>query len=450
MQASEEPLRKRVVFITSDPLNPVVGHLLSRLSIYFNLLVISDVELEESFPFRTQYYCHKPSMLAKISLLFFKNIEVRAEANFLKRNVYSKYRHLLHIFFLLKNVFLFFFRLPLYSEICQFLYSTNYQKHLTGIQQDDVCITDANLRHVRYLIPVIVAAKRQSKHLCSLVYSFDNTHYSTLNTFSDSYIVWNEVNKRELKTFYAIPENKIFISASLIIDYLLERGLPAKPKENAVSNSNTTVTLLYSAVNPNDDHIMSRYEEDFIFDLGQSIFDENPRFRLIVRPYPNKGEFQTFKKLESQPWAEVYQHENFITIPRLGNDQESLSFNNSPAEKIKQFFEVDGFISAGSTYTIEFAFSGRPIIHLDPRKFERNDKNKKFFERMELFEHLDIFADPRFSANLPSNKKELIEYTKNLSALAETGYNQFLIDFGSFDISRLASDRVVDFVKSIK
>ena len=66
-------------------------------------------------------------------------------------------------------------------------------------------------------------------------------------------------------------------------------------------------------------------------------------------------------------------------------------------KKDSRFFEADVLISANSTYTLEFAFSNKPILHLDANFLKNSfSKHSFFFERLANYQHL-IFSPKTFS-----------------------------------------------------
>ena len=431
---------RRLIFITSDPLNPVIKTFLTDFPNSLHPVVLSDVALDDSYPVNHQFYSYRPSLVERFVLLFFKPIMVRSEQQFNKRNIYSRNRRLVNGLFFLKKIVDRLIGLPTYSEICRWLYSNRYSDKPFAFKPEDVCLTDANLAHTSALIPAVVAAANKTSHLCSLVYSWDNTHYSTLNTFSDSYLTWNGINKKELEDYYGIDRDKIFVTGSLLMDYLLKTDLTKPDKSTGDDGS---LRILYPAVFPQGDLVMARNEISFITDLGRYLHKKNPQIKLIFRSYPSLGAEDVLGTLREEPWVQIYEHKNYKTISRLGNKAEKISFVSSYQTKVDEFFEADILLSAGSTYTLEYAYSGMPIIHLDALTFSRNANNHDFFERLAIYGHLDVLSNDQYSQNLPKSPEQIYDFLKNLGKISQSGYNQYLISLSTPDPSISSKDRVI-------
>lgn len=440
---------QRLIFITSDPLNPVLISLVKKLSLKFETIILSDVKLDIDYPAKTFFISHKPSKFEKFIALFYRPILSRAEQRFPERNSYTRLKHLVNFLFYLKQFVNKIYQLPFYSDIFWNLHLNKKLDMPVPIRPSDICLTDANLRHVYSLIPFVVYAKAQSKHLCSIVYSWDNTHYSTLNTFSDSYLVWNDINKRELSNWYNIPKRKIVVVGSLMHDYLKKCSFPAQEKQTKEVSKDAQLRVLYAAVFPSSDIIMASHEIDFILNLGKFLYKKNPRFSLLFRAYPSKGALDVLLPLRAEPWVEIYEHDNFISIPRLGNQNETISFKRDGQKKVNEFYDVDCLLSAGSTYTLEYAFSDNPIIHIDARFFTRAEGNSEFLKRLSLYGHLDQLNNKDFPANLPKNFNEISKALFSLDILRNSGYSQYLRGLANNSAEIMASERVVQHLKTI-
>ena len=386
----------------------MVIKLVKSLTQKFETIVISDIHLDNTYPCETIFYKHNYSMFQKFALLFNRPINSVQERKFVKRNVYRRSKNLINILFILKLLVSKIFYLPLYSDIVFFLFKRKrVEKGI--INKGDLCIVDSNLRHTLTINPLVVRASIVGK-LISFVYSWDNPQYSTLNKFSLAYLVINKQNKKELIDFYNISEEKFFITGSLIHDYLMENGLPRDTIDQEISESKE-LKILYAAVFGNIDEIMIKEEVNFILNLLKHLENNGVNNKLIFRPYPSIANPDLYKPIENHPNIYIYKHDNFKTIPRLGNESETISFSKSE-EKINQFFDVDVLLSAGSTYTLEFAYSNKPIVHMNANKFIKSKENLPFFERLSIYGHLNHFSNGEFKDNIVGNFTELVRAIK--------------------------------------
>ena len=433
----------RLIFITSDPLNPVIIKLISAISQKLTVVVLSDVPLDSGYPVEKHYFSYKYGRVSKFFGLFYSPSQARQEKQFPKRNMYRRGRYIINFLFYCKKVFELFVKLPTYSQIYRYLYRNKEIQFPITFQASDICITDSNLRHVYYLIPAVIHASIHCKHLIALVYSWDNTHYSTLMSFADSYLVWNQRNKEELVNWYGISEEKIFLTGSLIHDYLIEHNITKVVAPRIRDNGGGDCKLIYAAVVSPNDSLMARHEVRFILAFGREMYRRNPKFKLLFRAYPSRGQIDILLPLRKEPWIELYEHKNFVSIPRLGNKNEEISFSVDASEKIMQFYMADALLSTGSTYTLEFAFTGLPIIHLDARKFQTDECNQDFFDRLALYGHLDILSDDDYAKNLPTTIDQIYTCISNLKDLRLSGYSDYLFSLASVSREELAKDKVM-------
>ena len=440
--------KKRLIFLTLDPLNPVIKKLIESLSEDFKIIVVSDIHLDSSYQCESIYYKHRPTFTEKFLLLFYRPNESIAEKEFMQRNVYRKYRFIINILFLLKKLFHKLFYLPTYSEINNFLYK-NKTVDNGIITPNDICVVDSNLRHTLTINPMVVRASKVTK-LISIVYSWDNPQYSTINTFSNAYLVINEPNKQEIQKYHNIDSKKIFITGSLIHDYLIEHGLPRSPidKKN-LRKPEDPLRILYAAVFGNIDEIMIKEEVKFLVKLSDKLNKKNIQHELIFRPYPSIANPSLYDPLKKILNITLHEHKNYKTIPRLGNKSERISFSKND-EKIDQFFDVDVLISSGSTYTLEFSFSDRPIIHLNANGFLGTIDSSLFFERLAIYGHLNHLSPSNYDRNVVNSFDEICSSLTDLDQLNKSEYNNYLREFSNpfYENKTLARDNIVDYVKN--
>lgn len=382
------------------------------------------------------YFKYKYKFYEKFLLLFSKQIDSRQERLFSKRNVYRKYKTLLDIASYLKHLINRIISLPYYSDITYFLFH-NFNKFDNILNNCEVVLTDANFRHTFYLNPLIARCKKIKKPIYSIVLSWDNPQYSTINRFSSKYFVWNEINKKEIQKYYGIESEKFIISGSLIHDYLIEnKEFLSSNIINQKSIEKRNLRIMYAGVFPETDTKMISKEINFVISLSKIIEEIYPDSKLIFRTYPSRGDINVYSKLKNISHIQIFKHKKFHDLSRLGNDSESISFNLDEKKKISEFFDSDLLISSGSTYTLEYAFSKKPIFHLNAESLmkERNS-HFEFFQRLYVYGHLDHLSPRNFEENLIYNFEDLKEKLKSLKNFKESGYNEYLMHFCNPGIS---------------
>jgi len=435
--------KQRLIFLTLDPLNPVNMKLIERLEEDFSVCVITDHQLSDSYPCENRKYSHKQNLLEVFLLYFYKHIDSKQEKEFVKRNIYRKHTWLINLIFRIKN----HLYLPSYSEICFFLYKN---KEIEGelIRESDICLTDATLRHTLSLNPLIVQASIITKKLVAYVTSWDNPQYSTINTFAQKYLTWNEENRREIVDWHGIERDNVSIVGSMVHDYLIDNTL-LKANNFFEEANKKELIVLYAAVFSGSDETMVIEEIKFIIKISKEIKRNIPNFKLIFRTYPSLADSALYDPLRELDWINIYEHNNYITIPRLGNKQEAVSFNDRTDEKIEQFYSVDVLLSAGSTYTIEFAFSSTPIVHINAEFFRQVFENSEFLDRLAIYGHLNHLSPGGFDMNVVGSIDSLINSLCELNILRRSGYNEYLRSFAKPLPNTLSRDLIAHSLKSL-
>jgi hypothetical protein len=435
------PNKQRLIFLTLDPLNPINIKLIERLEEDFSVCVITDHQLSDSYPCENRKYNYKQNFLDVFFLYFYKHIDSKQEKEFIKRNVYHKHTWLINFFFRIKS----HLYLPSYSEICFFLYKN---KKIEGdlIRDSDICLTDATLRHTISLNPLIVRASIITKKLVAYVTSWDNPQYSTINTFAQKYLTWNEENRQEMIGWHKINSDNIFIVGSMIHDYLIDNkslNINKSPKEV----NKKRLIVLYAAVFSGNDEIMVIEEVKFIIKISKEIKKKMPNFKLIFRTYPSLASSTLYDPLREFDWIDVYEYNNYITVSRLGNKPEKYNFNDKVDEKIRQFSSVDVFLSAGSTYTIEVAFSNTPIVHINAEVFRQAFKGSEYLDRLAIYGHLKHLSPVGFDMNVVGSVDKLIDSLCELDILRRSGYNEYLRSFAKPFPDSLSRDLITNSLK---
>ena len=441
---------RRVVVLTSDPLNPVMMRLFSALSSRYDLLVVTDVMLPDGFDFKFSIFVNEFRFWQKAFLTLYKHIDSPQEKDFIKRNKNRRFTKVINALFLLKRMLGGLGLLPRYSTLVYFLFSKLHVRKTNIFQESDICLCDANLRHMQRILPVVVEAQQVCSQLVSIVYSWDNTHYSTLNTFSDHYLVWNQQNLNELVAWHGIKQSKISKVGSLVHDYLRDTPIRTLLSASVDGEGVNGLTVLYAAVFPMSDVEMASQEVNFVIAVGEKCSQTIEGFKLLFRAYPSRGEVDVLAPLRSKQWATVHEHDNYISIPRLGNEKEEISFEYDKLPKVEQFLQSDCLLSAGSTYTLEYCYSRFPIFHIDAKVFERGEGYSQFLDRLQVYGHLDILSNKKCSINLPRSISELTSGLLELSNNDFQPYTAYLRSLTESDNGLQAAENIVSYLENIR
>ena len=85
--------KKRLIFLTLDPLNPVIRKLIESLSEDFKIIVVSDIHLDSTYLCESIYYKHRPTFIQKFLLLFYRPNESIQEKLTLHPNSHPPHAH---------------------------------------------------------------------------------------------------------------------------------------------------------------------------------------------------------------------------------------------------------------------------------------------------------------------------------------------------------------------
>jgi len=206
------------------------------------------------------------------------------------------------------------------------------------------------------------------------------------------------------------------------------------------------LVVLYAAIFSGSDEIMVVEEVNFIIKVATEIKRNIPNFKLIFRTYPSLADSSLYDPLRVIDWIDIYEHKNYTIVPRLGNSSETISFNDKADEKIEQFHYVDVLLSAGSTYTIEFAFSNTPIIHINAETFRKNFESSKFLDRLAIYGHLEHLSPSGFDNNVVGSTKCLINSLCQLDLLSVSGYSEYLRAFAKPKPGTFSRDLIAEFL----
>lgn len=147
------------------------------------------------------------------------------------------------------------------------------------------------------------------------------------------------------------------------------------------------------------DELMGRYEMGLIKQIADHLFLEIPEVKILVRPYPVIDP-KFYSDLRGCPNVEIteiqggeveYNNGYQLRSYRIGSDWERCHFLS----------RCDAFLSLATSFTIEAAIFGLPIVHfyLNPKDRQTEDEIQ-FFKRIGISDHLlEYFNKELFLAN---------------------------------------------------
>ena len=215
--------------------------------------------------------------------------------------------------------------------------------------------------------PIIAAAKKNNINTIGAIFSWDNIPKAKLTVRTDSYVVWSEHMKEEMKLFYpeiatekikitGTPQFEFYDYEELLItkeEFCRQFGLDASKK-----------IICYSG----DDTRTSPYDPEYLNDLAESInqlsedkqaqillrrcpVDLTGRFDVVVKKYSNiikvADPLWSFDKNNKEKWTLVYP--KFEDVALLINTVK----------------HCDAVINVGSTMAHDFAMYKKPAIYIN-------------------------------------------------------------------------------------
>ncbi|WP_282073723.1 hypothetical protein [Polaribacter atrinae] len=216
-------------------------------------------------------------------------------------------------------------------------------------------------------VPIIASAKKNNIKTIGAIFSWDNIPKAKLTVRTDSYVVWSEHMKDEMKLFYPeIAQEKIIITGTPQFEFYANKELLQSKEEfcNQFALDASKKIICYSG----DDTRTSPYDPDYLYDLASSIHqlpedkqaqvllrrcpvDLTGRFDSIVKKYPKiikvADPLWNFDKNNKQNWTLVYP--KFEDVALLINTVQ----------------HCDVVINVGSTMAHDFAMYQKPAIYIN-------------------------------------------------------------------------------------
>jgi hypothetical protein len=212
--------------------------------------------------------------------------------------------------------------------------------------------THIHLPHER---PLANLANSLSIPVIGIVNSWDNV-YKGIMTHVDDVLVWNEVNRREMITMEAYPEDKVKIMGVHAFE-------PYFKKENLISreefasqiglDSNRPI-LVYASIG----QFVPFFEETFILEKMVEYamkFELSQRPQIICRlhPWSKKALFDRFQEIPGLVFSEF---KTYIPTVNWAPTYEEVVFS------MNMLSHAEICISPGSTMILESAFLDTPFV----------------------------------------------------------------------------------------
>lgn len=212
--------------------------------------------------------------------------------------------------------------------------------------------THVHLPHER---PLANIASSLGIPVVGIVNSWDNV-YKGIMTHVDEVLVWNEVNRTEMITMEAYPEDKVKIMGVHAFEpyFKKENLLSRKDFSDQIGLNPQRPILVYASIG----QFVPFFEETFILDkmVEYSLkFEELNRPQIICRlhPWSKKSLFDRFQNIPGLVFSEF---KTYIPTLNWAPSYEEVVFS------MNMLSHADICVSPGSTMILESAFLETPFV----------------------------------------------------------------------------------------
>jgi hypothetical protein len=231
----------------------------------------------------------------------------------------------------------------------------------------------------------IAVARRSGIQTLANVKSWDNPFYSQLTSGADSFLVWSRSMWTDLQSAHALRDRPIHVWGARPF-YNFAQAL-ARANGSRRPESTGEYVIGYAAAFC--ETLMLQYELAVLGRIANHLLKRLPNARILVRPYPTLplSEYEPLTRYRNIQVKEI----DGELIDRYSDGRELIRFG-SDEERIDYLSRCHCFLSMATSFTIEAAMFGAPIVHfyLPPEKCT-DLSERKFFERIAISDHLRVY-----------------------------------------------------------
>lgn len=402
-----------IYFLTEDINNVKERNEIEFLRGLGRVVLVTAVRQSEA-PGVKQLVVAKPSTAAirlriiwsKACYVLARLAESQTDYEFPSRNIYTgnaAFRKLINTLWVLKKQTWFNRLLPSYDRLYFLPFSfantvtrlfSKKQRSPRSKQFSRVVVHDSlGLRLVNF-VPFIADARNEGIKCLANVKSWDNPFYSQFCAAADGYALWSENMWEDIAHGHALPRRFLLKwGARPFYAYWSSARSASAFKPRAGFTPERSLKIGYAAAFC--DTIMGRCEIEVIKKLAVAMQKSRPQDVLLFRPYPI---------IPAAFYEELLQFPNIEIIDiggkevdRYGDGRELIKFGSNP-ERLDYLSRCDCFLSIATSFTIEAAIFGLPIVHLAlPSAGCETVEEREFFKRIEISDHLEKYYKSSFT-----------------------------------------------------
>lgn len=340
---------------------------------------------------------------SRFCLLLSKLGESSMDRCFPKRNIYMKRgvaRAIVNSVWWLKNVPWINRVLPdydtLYFAPLRLMMRRKNRPHTNAKRRTQrIFIHDALLVRMNTFAGVIAQARIDGSKTLANIKSWDNPFYSQLATGADGFLVWSSSMWNDVVRTHGLEHKFVhawgarpFFEMVLAHNCLISTGgIKLHSASGLLASFTRPVSVGYAAAF--GDEIMGRHEVGLLKTIASKMAVLMPNLTLKIRPYPTLGA-DFYADLDILPNVKMVYIGGEAT-DRFGDARELIRFG-STNERLDYILSCDVFLSVGTSFTIEAAICGLPVVHFQLSPAERKtDGEREIFQRIDICDHLDEY-----------------------------------------------------------
>lgn len=357
---------------------------------------------------------------SKACYFFCKIAKTKSDQEFTVRNVYSGntlIRSLVNLAWKIKVLRPVNSLLPTYDALYFFpfiLFQKIFEKKKSEGNFKRLVVHDSLALRLNKFPGFVAFARANNIPTIGNIKSWDNPFYSQLSIGVDGYLVWSESMWRDVQAVHGLSEKFIHVWGARPF-YQFHQGLKKfKSEHTALKSDAIEGPLVIGYAAAFCDELMGRHEINVLKVIAAQLEKNIPTATLLIRPYPiiplsfysELGQFKNVKLVEIGGEVTKYDDGKKQYEHRIGSDLERFEYLSM----------CNCFLSIATSFTIEAAMFGLPIVHFYLGPKDRNSESEmEFFKRIEISDHLIEYFNNELVFS--SNYEELIANLK----LVESG-----------------------------
>jgi hypothetical protein len=336
------------------------------------------------------------SIWTRLCLLLGRLADSRSDLEFPSRNVYmgsALLRRLVNLIWVIKTIGWVNRALPTYDTL-YFLPSRLARWFLPARRRRApgrfarLVVHDALLLRLGPLAPWLDRARAQGIPTLANVKSWDNPFYSQLTTRASGYLVWSESMWQDVRGVQGVGERFHLAWGARPFYKLLAALDKVGPMPRLAAPSEATPLVIGYAAAFCDEY-MAGYEVQQVQLLARHLSNHLPSARIRFRPYPVLPE-SFYAPLGACVNIDIVAIKG-SAVDRFGDGREFIRFG-SDEERLSYLSSCHCFLSLGTSFTIEAAIAGLPIVqfYLEPQH-RAHEAERAIFARFDISDHLSRY-----------------------------------------------------------